>query len=370
MQPDLPSLKDYVVGLDWDFHGRGSICFIPAGQQDENYAQRVNTFNWDNFYERLGGGKLLHSERERLRTKYDYVLMDSRTGVSDTSSICTVQMQDILAVFFTLNRQSIKGAAAVAASATAAVRAGRNEALLVYPVPTRIENAETDKLDKAIRYARRAFAPFLMHVQPNRRVPDLEQQSLYWKEVETPYVPFYAYEEVLAAFKDEPGSRRGVLAPNERIAYWITDQAVTTMAPQDDEARRRIVDSYSFTSEETLDIERKLPTKGHNLVFDLVDSVRWQLKRRPWQYATIAIAIIALTVIWNLQYSTIQYSSQLQSARLSANNQTDLYRSAVQKALEALDNTMASLQQKQPPNSNQIAGELAKIRGELSNNKP
>ena len=46
---EFPSLEDYVVGLDWDFHDNGSISFIPAGRQDENYAQRVNTFNWDNF---------------------------------------------------------------------------------------------------------------------------------------------------------------------------------------------------------------------------------------------------------------------------------------------------------------------------------
>jgi hypothetical protein len=301
-----------------------------------------------------------------LRAKYDYVLIDSRTGVSDTSSICTVQMPDILAVFFTLNRQSIKGAAAVARSATAAVRADRNEALLVYPVPTRIEDAERERLDNAIRYARRVFAPFLMHVQPNRKVPDLDQQSRYWRDVETPYVPFYAYEEVPAAFRDEPGSRRGLLAPNERIAYWLTNQAVTAMAPQDEEARKRIVDSYSFTSEETHDIERRLPTKARNRVFDFVDKVRWQLSLRPWQYATIAITIIGLVLIWTVETSTSRYyASQLQSAWQSANDQTYLYRSAVRNALDAVDRTAASLQQNRPPDSNQIAGDLAKIREEL-----
>jgi MinD-like ATPase involved in chromosome partitioning or flagellar assembly len=359
---DFPSLKDYVVGLDWDFHGRGSISFIPAGKQDENYAQRVNTFNWDNFYERLGGGKLLHAEREHLRAKYDYVLIDSRTGVSDTSSICTVQMPDILAVFFTLNRQSIKGAAAVATSATEAVRAGRNETLVVYPVPTRIENAEADKLNSAIRYARSVFAPLLMHVQPSRSAPNLDQQALYWRDVETPYVPFYAYEEIPAAFKDEPGSRRGVLAPNERIAYWITSQAVTAMERQDEEACKRIIEAYSFTSEETLDIERKLPTKPSNPFVNFVDKVRWQLKRRPWQYATIAVTIVGL--LWTQYsdaYTKSQYSSQLQSA----NSKNDRYRSAVQSTLDALDKL-----KKDPPNANQIPATLELIRDNLSGNAP
>jgi MinD-like ATPase involved in chromosome partitioning or flagellar assembly len=366
--PEFPSLKDYVVGLDWDFHGRGSISFIPAGQQDENYAQRVNTFNWDNFYERLGGGKLLHAERERLRAKYDYVLIDSRTGVSDTSSICTVQMPDILAVFFTLNRQSIKGAAAVAKSATAAVKADRNEALLIYPIPTRIENAESERLEKALRYARRVFAPFLMHVQPNRKVPDLDQQALYWKQVETPYVPFYAYEEVPAAFKDESGSSRGVLAPTERVAYWITDQTVAAMAPQDEEVRKRVVESYSFASEETPNIEL-LPAKSRHLAFNLVDQVRWQLKRRPWQLAT-AITIVGtliVLIVMTQWYLTLYQSSKLQSAWLLANNKVDVYRLAVRKSLEELDTTISVLQHKSAPNSDEITRELTRIREELNN---
>ena len=206
---EFPSLEDYAVGLDWDFgdrrlrEARGSISFIPAGRQDENYAQRVNTFNWDNFYERLGGGKLLQAEREALRQKYDYVLIDSRTGVSDTSSICTVQMPDLLAVFFTLNRQSITGAAAVARS----IRDQRGDAFRVFPVPTRVENAEEDKKIAAMKYARRVFAPLLMHVQVNRgRIVPAEQLQ-YWNDVETPYRTFFAFEEVPAAFKEEAGSR-------------------------------------------------------------------------------------------------------------------------------------------------------------------
>src|SRR5262249_46865413 len=138
---EFPSLEDYAVGLDYDFHDNGSISFIPAGRQEGDYAQRVNTFSWDNFYGRLGGGKLLQAEIEALRKSYDFILIDSRTGVSDTSGICTVQLPDMLLVFFTLNRQSIEGAAAVASS----VRAQRGVSFPIYPVPTRLENGEQVK---------------------------------------------------------------------------------------------------------------------------------------------------------------------------------------------------------------------------------
>src|SRR5262249_41226119 len=153
---------DYVVALDWSFRDDGTIDFIPAGVQDANYAQRVNTFNWDNFYERLGGGKLLEAERSALRTEYDYILIDSRTGVSDTSSICTVHMPDSLVILFTLNRQSIIGAAAIAAS----IQAQRpEEDFKIFPVPTRVERTEADKVAAARAFGRHAFAPYLRHVQ-------------------------------------------------------------------------------------------------------------------------------------------------------------------------------------------------------------
>ena len=229
---EFPSLEDYVVGLDWDFHDNGSISFIPAGRQDENYAQRVNTFSWDNFYERLGGGKLLQAEIEALRKSYDYILIDSRTGVSDTSGICTVQMPDVLVVCFTLNWQSIKGAAAVASS----VRAQRGASFPIYPVPTRIENGEQGKLKSAIAYARRTFAPFLLHVQSERSKVVLHEQAGYWHEVETPYISYYAFEEVPAAFMEETGSLRGVLAPTERLAARLSDQRVTALKPETEQS--------------------------------------------------------------------------------------------------------------------------------------
>ena len=78
---------------------------------------RVNTFQWGDFYTQFGGGIYLEAVKAQLRADYDFILIDSRTGLSDTSGICTVQMPDDLVVCFTLNRQSIHGAAATATSA-------------------------------------------------------------------------------------------------------------------------------------------------------------------------------------------------------------------------------------------------------------
>jgi cellulose biosynthesis protein BcsQ len=112
--------SNYIVSINFPHFGAGGkIDFLPAGRQGEHYALAVNSFNWQNFYDRLGGGGFFEAVKQQARAQYDYVLIDSRTGVSDTAGICSVQMPDALVVCFTYNNQSIKGASAVARSAVA-----------------------------------------------------------------------------------------------------------------------------------------------------------------------------------------------------------------------------------------------------------
>jgi hypothetical protein len=67
---------------------------------------------------------------------------------------------------FTLNHQSIRGAAAVAAS----IQALRDESFRIFPVPTRLENAETDRLEDGNG---REFLALASHGAVDRRVPPI-----------------------------------------------------------------------------------------------------------------------------------------------------------------------------------------------------
>jgi hypothetical protein len=96
-------------------------------------------------------------------------------------------MPDVLVVLFTLNRQSIDGAAAVALSIADEHRSLHKELLPIFPVYTRVENAETEKRDAAIKYARKKFEQLLLHVQQDKSEISLSEQSNYWTKVETNY---------------------------------------------------------------------------------------------------------------------------------------------------------------------------------------
>ena len=80
--------------------------------------------DWDNFYDRLGGGQFIDALREDMKAHYDYTLIDSRTGLSDIADICTVHLPDILVDCFTLNDQSIDGRPRSPGTSTSAITTG------------------------------------------------------------------------------------------------------------------------------------------------------------------------------------------------------------------------------------------------------
>ena len=220
-------ISPYSVSIQYDFPGAGTIDFVPAGRQDSSYSALVSSFDWENFYDRLGGGGFLEALKRNMRELYDYVLIDSRTGLSDTAGICTVQFPDILVNCFSLSTQAIDGATAVAASVK---RQQQDNEIRIFPVPMRVEDGEQDKLDASRDYARDHLGVFLSHLADPER---------YWGEVEVPYKSFYAYEEILATIGDRPQQENTVLAATERIVNYLTGGQVTALAAPPAEPERR-----------------------------------------------------------------------------------------------------------------------------------
>jgi cellulose biosynthesis protein BcsQ len=224
------------VSLAWRFPDFGVIDLLPAGQQDPSYSSAVSTFDWPAFYERLNGGIFLQALRDNMRQHYDYVLIDSRTGLSDTAGICTVHLPDVVVDCFTLSEQSIDGAVSVADSIANQRRA---EPIRIRPVPMRVEDAEQLKLEAGRDYARLRFGPYLGL--------DAEAADQYWGDVEIPYKPFFAYEEILAVFGERSRQEHSLLASFERLTNALTDGDVSAFPPLEERERRRMLGEYERT---------------------------------------------------------------------------------------------------------------------------
>jgi hypothetical protein len=248
---DRADLTRYAVRLDHEFPEGAAFDFIGAGRQGPSYGMRVNSFQWGEFYEKLGGGVFLEAMKDKLRKQYDYILIDSRTGLSDTSGICTVQMPDELVVCFTLNRQSIFGAAAMARSADGQRRLPTGEqGLRIWPVPTRVELHEKVRLEAARITAKEQFAPLLWHVP-------LTQRPEYWGGIEILYFPYYAYEEVLATIADAPQQTASLLNSMERLTFRLTGGKVGALAKLPPGDRERLLVQYQTANSSVQTLPRR-----------------------------------------------------------------------------------------------------------------
>ena len=226
----------HAVSVNWEaFPPGATLDFVSAGRQNRDYSSVVASVDWDNFYDRLGGGQFFDALRTDMKENYDYTLIDSRTGLCDIADICTVHFPDTLMDCFTLSDQSIEGAAAVARHIDDRYHY-RN--IRILPVPMRIDDAEKEKLDAGRMLARAKFNRF------PRGLSD-DEANLYWSSVEIPYKPFYAFEETLATFGDASGSPISMLAAFERLTGAITEGRITSLPAMDDDLRLQYRDAFT-----------------------------------------------------------------------------------------------------------------------------
>jgi WD40 repeat protein/MinD-like ATPase involved in chromosome partitioning or flagellar assembly len=262
----------------------GTVDFVPAGRQGPQYARRVNSFDWTAFYERYNGGAFLDGVRESMR-KYDWVLIDSRTGVSDTSGICTVQLPDILVVCFTLNYQGIEGSAAVAASAQAS-RKGRE--LRILPLPTRLDGNEEKLLAAMMQYARTAFDP-LMETGVDR--------DAYWQQIGVPYLARYNYSEKLAPFEATVNVSASTLPAIERLASHLTEGAVTRCEPLPEPHRADVLTEFEALPETRVE-NRNASRPRESFLRALRQRITYRYRSNPVIFIyNVVFAIVVVVVL-------------------------------------------------------------------------
>ena len=89
----------------------GRLWVMPAGLQDDTYARRLSEIDWRMLYAEKSGFLLFEDLKLQWEQSLapDYVLIDSRTGHSDVSGICTGQLPDSVVVLFFPTDQNLRG---------------------------------------------------------------------------------------------------------------------------------------------------------------------------------------------------------------------------------------------------------------------
>jgi len=209
------------------------LSVMRAGRMDAGYEDRVSKLDWERVYH--DEPELFSAFAARLAEQYDYVLVDSRTGVTDSGGICTMLLPDRLVLVFTPNRQSLDGVVARARAAAAyRSRSADLRPLVVYPLASRVELSE-EELRREWRHGAREGAkaadnPYRDGYQPTfealfREIYDLPECDLeaYFDDVQIQHASRFAYGEPIAVLEERPSDRLSLARSYVGFTRVLTD---------------------------------------------------------------------------------------------------------------------------------------------------
>ena len=179
------------AGVSLDLMSSGAKS--PKGTAAKDYRQRVQQLDWAALFEKHDIGNYLDRLRTEWLEAYDFVLIDSRTGITDIGDICTVLLPDALVLFFVSNYQNIDGVIQTVERARAArskLPVDRSR-LIAVPVPARDETSS--EYDKSMEW-RRIYAEKLGHLYKDwlpRTVQPMDALSRLY----IPYVTNWSFGE-------------------------------------------------------------------------------------------------------------------------------------------------------------------------------
>ncbi len=245
----------------------------------KSYYEKLQRVDWDELYN-AGFGDHLEKVRSEWIQEYDFVICDSRTGVTDIGGICTAQLPDILAVVFTANEQSLNGSGDITNRAMIARErfAYDRSKLLVLPIASRFDSR--DEYEAAQHWFKQFVSTFSPHYESwlHRRATAEQIMS----QTAIPYYPYWSFGERLPAVQEDevaadPISEyfeniasllslrlsKSMMFCDRRDAYVALAKRVAQRMPQGSRFKFDVFMSYpSSNSEEAVRMTRLLEEQG------------------------------------------------------------------------------------------------------------
>lgn len=250
-----PDVARYIFKCRFD--DETSIWAMPAGDNTRpEYSNRFASIDWGYLYEHQSGYDLLEDLKQQWADHdagFDYVLIDSRTGNTDISGICTRQLPDSVVIMFIPTDQNIDGLVPIVNQIRKdANELGRDISLVFCPsnIPDLFD--EDDILGTSLKRAAdrlgygnpAALEPPVTHIRHWANMELLEQPLVVLSRGQSKLAKEYR-ELKTAIISQNPADREGALAALDRM-------------PDIYEAARRATKGQAATKiiERTSEIER------------------------------------------------------------------------------------------------------------------
>ena len=175
--------------------GGAQITLLSSGADSAQYSATLADFAWSAYFKNKGGGNFLEDLRNYWIDSYDFILIDSRTGVTDSGGICTILMPDVLLLLFAANRQNLNGILRIASAA----KRGRSKlyvtrcALPILAIPARFDGRGGG--ERARKWLER-IAQECEELYYDWIAADVECSALI-EQIKIPYIPRYSFDEGL-----------------------------------------------------------------------------------------------------------------------------------------------------------------------------
>jgi tetratricopeptide (TPR) repeat protein/MinD-like ATPase involved in chromosome partitioning or flagellar assembly len=227
-------LSNFITPIKEHSNG-GALYLISAGQRSKGdysqFAERVQKLDWDDFYLNWNGEQFFDWFRDMASTYADVVLVDSRTGITEMSGICTYHLADVVVMFVAPNQQNLDGTLLIANSlhkrkTEQEQNNGRQLEILI--IPSRVDISESPSLA--------GFkAQFLRELtRPPFATAKLKFENDQFDDLKIPYIPRYGYfEKVAVREPDQPVAAELVAAYNRLVT------AMVELAPKSSRFYRR-----------------------------------------------------------------------------------------------------------------------------------
>ncbi len=220
-----PRWQDFVTEVN--FSGSPQpLLLMKAGLQDKSYVKRMQALDWDTLYSGHDLGNFLEELRENWKQFFDFVLVDSRTGITDIGGICTIQLPDILMLLLTANDQSLNGSMEVLEriQETRASFPFDRAKLLVVPVVSRFERrVEYDLADLWLAKFADVFPP-LYNDWAHKETSAMDLLN----HIRIPYISKWSFGEKVPVIEKGTSDPEDIGFPLETLAALVAQKLSST----------------------------------------------------------------------------------------------------------------------------------------------
>ncbi len=171
----MPAVSDYIYESEVT-----GVHVLPAGRVDDSYCRKLQEIDWLGFFgaDPKDPGPFFSSVANSIRggeLPYDYVLIDSRTGLSDLAGIGTQILSDLLVVLFRLTDQNLDGLEHLAPAIRAQLDSRGKKDVAVLPVASQVGSAASRGVSKQRERAQAIFGGKFEYIRFDEALVSVEE---------------------------------------------------------------------------------------------------------------------------------------------------------------------------------------------------